>query len=137
MPGFGPFAPGTKIFLEGDGTGLPTSHDTNRLSDFPGWTNQFKDIEFNPDGEYEDPGDISWVIGIDRPRLTANRNFTMTNSRHVIFDGVVLDGLSSPAVGCAFPTRGATKPINRIAPNSVKTRVGEIDAIANLLERAR
>ncbi len=95
MPGYGPFPAGTLIFLEGDGTPLPTSETTNRRSDFPGWTSPNASLEMNPAGTYADPSDIAWIVGIDRPRLTANADTSLTNSHHVIFDGVILDGIRS------------------------------------------
>ena len=102
MPTNSPFPAGSLFFLEGDGTALPTDENTNRrVTPIEGWTFNGKNVEINTGGAYADGSDITWVIGINNPRLGANRNLTFANSNHIIFDGVILDGAQ-----LSYPVRG-------------------------------
>lgn len=88
----GAFPAGTKLFLVGDGTALPTNKDTNRKSDFTNWAgNQFNVGTFS--GTAASP---CWLVGINLPRIRTNQAVFNACS-HLIMDGVVFeaDGATS------------------------------------------
>ena len=85
LPPRSTFVAGTKIFVYGDGTPLPTTKSTNRKFDYDSWNDKNYRLKFN--GTSSEP---CWVIGINLPRLQVER-LTISNSAHLLFDGIYLE----------------------------------------------
>jgi len=85
IPSGSTFAAGTKIFIYGENSPLPTTKTTNRKVDYDSWQKKNTTLRFN--GTSAAP---CWIIGIGKPRLRTER-LTILNSTHLLFDGVYLE----------------------------------------------
>lgn len=79
---------GTKIFIYGENTPLPTSVSTNRKVDYSTWGAKNYALEFN--GTSANP---CWIIGIDKPRILTDRA-EINDSTHFIIDGIYFEGFT-------------------------------------------
>ena len=90
LPPSGVHSAGTKIFIYGDNTPLPSSESTNRKRDYTGWESKNEVVTFKGTSS-----NICWIVGIGKPRLGV-RNLNITNCTHTIFDGIYLE--SEPGI---------------------------------------
>ena len=80
------FAAGSKIFIIGDNTPLPSAYDDNRKIDFTTWQGTGGSVGAIFNGTKEAP---CWIIGIDKPRISTRA--TVFKGTHYIFDGIVTE----------------------------------------------
>ena len=85
LPRESTYPAGTRIFIYGDNSPLPTSKSTNRKFDYDQWQAKEYTITFN--GISASP---CWIIGIGNPRLAVEK-ITFLNCTHVLFDGIYLE----------------------------------------------